>query len=132
MPSVKTADFETLRAAISCRLNNFAEICAYYDKGQRFQISNLKSYKGRQKGLEEMGRRLTFGSHKYGRQPKPLHTHMIDPPTRNRSSFATWPSIDNSREDSTQHYIIAFGNGSSPNLCANLPASSKRFLGHLK
>ena len=31
-----------------------------------------------------------------------------------------------------QHYIIAFGNGSSPNLRGNLPAPSTRFLGHLK
>jgi hypothetical protein len=132
MPSVKTADFGTLRAAILYRLNNFAELCAYYDEGQRFQILKLKSYKGRQKGLEEMGRRLTFGSHKYGQHPKPLHRHMIDPPTRNRSSFAILPSIDNPREDSTQHYIIAFGNGSSPNLRGKLPAPSKRFLEHLK
>jgi hypothetical protein len=32
MPSVKTADFENLRTAISYPINNIAELCAYYDE----------------------------------------------------------------------------------------------------
>lgn len=64
--------------------------------------------------------------------PQALPRHMIDPPTRNSSSSATLPSIDSLREDSTQHYIIAFENGSSPNLCGKLSAPSNWFLNHLR
>jgi hypothetical protein len=132
LPSVKTANFGVLSDAILDRLACFADICAFYDDSQRYKILKFKNYKGRQLALEEMGRRLTFGSSKYGRQPKPFHRHMIDPPTRKRPSFAPLPSIDNYNEDNIHHYIVAFGNGSAPHLRGKLPAPSKRFLRHLK
>lgn len=132
MPSVKTANFVTLTAAILARLACFEEICAFYDEDQRYRVLKLKNYKGRQLALEEMGRRLTFGSHKYGHHQKPSHRHMMDPLVKKRPSFTPLPSTDNDNEDNTHHYIIAFGNGSAPHLRGKLPAPSKRLLGHLK
>jgi hypothetical protein len=55
MPPVKAVDFGTLRAANFVHLNNFAELCAYYDEGHVSKFRSCKSYKGRQNGLEEMG-----------------------------------------------------------------------------
>jgi hypothetical protein len=60
MPSLKTTNLENLREAITYRLTNFLEICRHYDQDKRYRVQKLKSYKGRQKGLEEMGRRLTL------------------------------------------------------------------------
>jgi hypothetical protein len=132
LPSVKTATLGVLRDAILDRLHNFADICGFYDNNRRYKVLKLKSYKGRQKALEEMGRRLTFGSYKYGRDPKPFHRDIIDPLMRKRSSFAPLPSTDNYHEENMHHYRVAFGNGSVPHLRGKLPAPSKRFLRHLK
>jgi hypothetical protein len=45
LPSVNTANFEVLSDAILDRLASFAEICAFYDDGQRYRILKLKDYK---------------------------------------------------------------------------------------
>jgi len=72
-----------------------------------------------------MRRRLTFDSAKYGRSPRPLYIHIIDPQPRNRPSFVTESPIDHQNEDSDHHFIIPFGNGSAPNLRGKLPSPSK-------
>jgi len=132
MPSVKTTILDNLRVAITYRLHNFWDICRHYDQDWRYRVLQLKSYKGRQKGLEEIGRRLTFGSAKYGSDPRPHHIQLLEPQARRRPSFVPQSPVDKPNEDSVQHYIIAFGNGSAPLLRGKLPAPSKRVLDHLK
>jgi hypothetical protein len=85
--SLKTADVEILRHAIQYRMQNFDVITFYYDQDQRFCKLKMKSYQGRQQALDEIARRLTYGSKKYGHQPKPMHQHMVSPIPRRRQSW---------------------------------------------
>ena len=64
----------------------------------------------------------------------PGHTviQLLEPQARRRPSFVPQSPVDKPNEDSVQHYIIAFGNGSAPHLRGKLPAPSKRVLDHLK
>ena len=54
-PTLKTSNLEQTRIAISYRLENFFQIVAYYDRDLRFNVLRLRSYKGRHKGLAEIG-----------------------------------------------------------------------------
>jgi hypothetical protein len=57
---------------------------------------------------------------------------MVDPSTRGTAQVLLPCHLLTTQAKTPQHYIIAFGNGSCPNLRGNLPAPSKRFLDHLK
>jgi hypothetical protein len=132
IPSLKTHQSRELWNAILYRITHFFTIAAYYDRDWRFNVLKLKSYKGRQKGLNEIARRLTFGSQKYGCSPTPLHTHMVHPKARKKLVWTPTSSCDKPEEDHRHHYIIAFGNASWGNVRGKMPAPSKRLLGHLK
>ena len=89
MPSVKTTILDNLRVAITYRLHNFWDICRHYDQDWRYRVLQLKSYKGRQKGLEEIGRRLTFGSATYGSDPRPHRYTVTRASSKKAPKFCT-------------------------------------------
>jgi hypothetical protein len=106
IPSLKTANFESLIDGIRYRLSNFLAITNYYDKDARFQVLRLKSYKGRQRGLNELARRLSSGSKKYGATPRPNHREIaeVGPPQKVKHPNK-WRAIspkDQPQEDADQ------------------------------
>jgi hypothetical protein len=113
IPSLRTANFDAVKDGIQYRLANLLAITDYFDKDAIFQILRLKSYKGRQRGLNELARRFTFGSKKYGATPRPNHRQVANPEQK-RKHPDKWKAIcskDQAQEDATQKYIIAFGAG---------------------
>lgn len=130
IPTIKTTDLQQLHRAITYRLQHFTLITSYYDLNFRFNVQKLKSYKGRQRGLSEIGRRLSFGSRKYGQPPSPWHNHMVDPISPTKAKWQAVPSIDRTNE-SEYHQIIAFGNGCWGNIRGKLSAPTKRLRQHL-
>lgn len=130
--SLKTANMDTLRHAIQYRMDNFENIAYYYDFDRRFRKLKMKNYQGRQKGLDEICRRLTYGSNKYGVPPKPRHAHMLSPAPKRPGSWAPLPSCDRHEENRSQHYIIAFGNGACGAMNGKLPSPVKRLRSHLQ
>jgi hypothetical protein len=131
-PTLKTSNLEQTRIAISYRLENFFRIVAYYDRDLRFKVLKLRSYKGRQKGLAEIGRRLTHGSRKYGNSPEPFHTHMLQPQDTKRSKWKNLPNCDRPADGGFHHHVIAFGNAKFGNIRSKMPAPSKQLLRHLR
>jgi hypothetical protein len=133
MPTLKTANFENICAAIVYRLNNFIDVSKFYDQDFRYNVLKLKSYQGRQKALAEIGRRLTCGSRKYGIPPTPYHNHMLEPDETKRNKWRPLSSCDK-QEDAGRyhHHIIAFGNASIGNMRGKLPAPTKLLLRHLQ
>lgn len=129
--SLKTADVEILRHAIQYRMQNFDVITFYYDQGQRFCKLKMKSYQGRQQALDEIARRLTYGSKKYGLQPKPMHQHMVSPIPRRRQSWTPISSCDQPQETIAQHYVVAIGNGAWGSKRGKRPAPVKKLRHHL-
>jgi hypothetical protein len=59
--SLKTSNFDTLRNAIRFRMDNLSYITHYYDLDRRFSKLKMSTYQGKQKGLDEIRRRLTYG-----------------------------------------------------------------------
>ena len=131
LESLKTANFDTLQHAIQNRIENFDKVIYFYDIDRRYRKLKFKSYQGKQKGLEEIGRRLTYGSKKYGAPPKPRHSHMMEPEPRRRQFWIPSSSCDKPEEDNRQHYIFAFGNGACGGIAGKLPAPVKRLRRHL-
>ncbi|KAH8549249.1 hypothetical protein BGW37DRAFT_541613 [Umbelopsis sp. PMI_123] len=109
IPSIKTANFETLIDGVRYRLENYLIIINFYDKDARFQILALKSYKGRQRGLNELAGRLSFGSIKYGGMPRPNHRQFAEP--QNPTKWRAISPQDQAQQDRSQKYIIAFRSG---------------------
>jgi hypothetical protein len=123
-----------LRDAVHYILTNFHSITSFYDQDFRFNGLKLKTYKANQKGLSEIARRLIYGSKKYGRDPKPKHSHETIPETLWGRRWQPLPSTDKIDEDANarrHHYILAYVNGSWGNIRSKLPASSKQLLRHL-
>ena len=129
--SLKTANFDTLRTAIRYRMENFTYISYYYDLDRRFRKLKMSNYQGKQKGYDEICRRLTYGSKKYGMSPTPRHAHMQSPTSRWAGSWAPLSSCDREGENHSQHYIIAFGNGAFGGMKGKLGAPVKRLRNHL-
>ena len=132
MPSLKTSNLANLVDAINYRLSNFWAVVNHHDRDFRYRVLALKSYKGQQMALNEIGRRFTFGSRKYGAIPTPFHAHMIDLQQRQGSTWKKLPSIDLSHEDGLQHYIIAYGNGAfGSSMKGKEPGPTKKIFRHL-
>ena len=129
--SLKTSNIDTMRHAIQYRMQHFDVISNFFDLDQRFGKLRMQTFKGKQKGIEELARRLTFGSKKYGSSPKPFHEHMLSPFARRRPVWTPLPSCDKPEEGRAHHYIVALGNGAFGKQRGKLPAPVKRLRQHL-
>ena len=127
IPSIKTANYSTLVNGILYRMFNWDTITNFYDQDLRFNVQKLKSYKGRQKGINEIARRLTFGSKKYGRDPDAMEYEMATPPQQRYLS-----SADKLYETKAHNYIIAYGNANWGNMKGKVPAPTKRLVSELR
>lgn len=133
IPSFKTTNLPALTAAIQYVMANFQTITAHYDQQFRYNVLKLTTYKARQKGLSEIGRRLTYGSKKYGMEPKPRHSHTAaELAIGTGSQFKPLPSKDRPEDNSRRHVILAYGNAAIGNVRSKLPAPSKALVHHLR
>lgn len=131
-PTLKTSSLHETCTAIAYRLENFYKAVQFYDQDFRFNVLKLKCYKGRQKALSEIGRRLTHGSKKYGSPPKPNHHHMQQLEKPNRNKWQNLSNCDRPEDGKFHHHITAYGNASFGNKRGKLPAPSKQLLRHLR
>ena len=130
IPTIKSANYSTLVTGTLYRMYNWQTIINFYDQDLRFNVQKLKSYKGRQKGINEIARRLTFGSKKYARDPDAMEYELTDP-----AQSTKWKpklSCDKSYETKDHNYIIAYGKATWGNLAGKLPAPTKRLVNELR
>ncbi|GAB5591742.1 hypothetical protein Unana1_06642 [Umbelopsis nana] len=133
IPSFKTTNLPALTAAIQYVMANFQTITAHYDQQFRYNVLKLNTYKAKQKGLSEIGRRLTYGSKKYGMEPKPRHSHTAaELAIGTGSQFKPLPSKDRPEDNSRRHVILAYGNAAIGNVRSKLPAPSKALVHQLR
>lgn len=130
IPTVKSASYSTLVNGILYRMYNWQILTNFYDQDLRFNVQKLKSYKGRQKGINEIARRLTFGSKKYGRDQDAMEYELTNTPQPTK--WKPKLSCDRSYETKDHNYIIAYGKATWGNHTGKLPAPTKRLVNELR
>ena len=124
IPTLKTASTQVLNTATAYILLNYATITSFVDLQFRFNKLKLKVYGQKQKGLSEIGKRLTYGSRKYSQR-------LQESPVARTTHWTALPSFDTPVEQ-VPHIFLAFGNGNFGNVGGKLSAPTKRLLSHLR
>jgi transposase len=128
IPTLKTTQLQTLLTATTYIFNHYHIITMYFDQGLRSNRQKFKTYTKRQRAINEIARRLTFGSNKYS-----LNAPPNNPPVHNNAVVRWTPRPNtNQANDANQRIFIAFGNGSWGNLRGQLPSATKRLVRRLR